>query len=99
RHDLQSADRGVVARGSGQLGGDRFTGELLFPDRIGRQLLQSRLLLGRGGRVDTRVIGDAELRLQLSVVFAWILVRAGGDFGRQQVHDRAVLVGRPHGAV
>src|SRR3989442_13764277 len=44
-------------------------------------------------------MGRAEFRRQLTVVLAWILAGAGGDFGCQQVHDRAVLVGRPHGAV
>src|SRR5947199_10876088 len=61
--------------------------------------MQPRLLLGRGRRVDPRVTGRAELRRQLPIVLAGILVRAGGDLGRQQIHDRAVLVGRPHGAV
>jgi hypothetical protein len=32
-------------------------------------------------------------------VFARILARASRDLGRQQIHDRAVFVGRPHGAV
>src|SRR4029453_12488352 len=41
----------------------------------------------------------AELRHELPVVLAGILAGAGGDLGREQIHDRAVLVGRPHRAV
>ena len=47
--DLQSADGGVVARSAGQLRGDRLAGQLRLLDRLGRQLLQPRFLLRRGG--------------------------------------------------
>src|SRR5260370_39448663 len=50
--DLQAADLRTVAWGFGQLGGDRLTGERLFPDGPGGQGLQSRLLLGGGRGVD-----------------------------------------------
>src|SRR5262245_42791262 len=32
-------------------------------------------------------------------MFSWILARPGRNFSRQQIHDGAVLVGRPHGTV
>ena len=54
---------------------------------------------GRRRRIDARVERRAELRRQFAVVLAGIFARAGRDLGRQQVHDRAVLVRRPHGAV
>src|SRR5262245_60015633 len=41
----------------------------------------------------------AELGGQVVVVLARILARARGDLGGEQIHDRAVLVGRPHGPV
>ena len=63
-YDLQAADRRVVARGTGQLGGDRLAGQSDSLTASGRELLQPRLLLGRGRRVDARVIGRAELRRQ-----------------------------------
>src|SRR3989454_12062289 len=44
-------------------------------------------------------MGRAEFRRQLTVVLAWTAAGAGGAFGCQPVHDRAVLVGRPLGTV
>src|SRR5262244_2977100 len=99
RHDLQAVDRRVVARRAGQLGGDRLAGEGVFLDRGRRQLLESRLLLGRGGRVDARVVRRAELRHDLFEVLAGILAGARRDLGREEIHDRAVLVGRPYRTV
>src|ERR1700758_5079576 len=32
-------------------------------------------------------------------MLAGVFAGAGSDLGRQQVHDRAILVGRPHAAV
>ena len=98
-HDFQAADRCVVARGAGQLGRDRLAGQRRLLDGLGRQFLKPRLLLGRRRRVDARVVGSAEFRRQFAIVLARVLAGARGDLGRQQVHDRAVLVGRPHGAV
>ena len=54
---------------------------------------------GVAGGVDPRVVRRAELRGQLAVVLARIFAGAGEDLGGQQVEDRAVLVGRPDGAV
>jgi hypothetical protein len=49
--------------------------------------------------VDARVEGRAVLRGQFLVVRPGILAGDGGDLGRQQAEDDAVLVGRPHRAV
>ena len=68
-------------------------------DRLGRELLQARLLLGRGGGVNARVIRRPEFRDERLEVLARVLAGARGDLRRQQVHDEAVLVGRPDGAV
>jgi hypothetical protein len=38
-------------------------------------------------------------RPRVPVVLAGVLAGDGGDLGGEQVHDQAVLVGRPHGAV
>ena len=65
----------------------------------GREFFQLCFLLGRGGRVDARVVRSAELRRQFAVMFSGILAGARGNLRRQQVHDRPVLVGRPYGAV
>src|SRR5262249_56483343 len=40
-----------------------------------------------------------ELADQVVVVLARVLTRARRDLGGEQIHDRAVLVGGPHGAV
>src|SRR4029453_17865335 len=98
-HDFQAVDRSVVARSSGQLGDDGLTSQARLLDGLRRQDLQARFLLGRRGRVDTLVKGHAELACELLVVFARILARAGRDLGCQQIHDRAVFVGRPYSAV
>src|SRR6266542_4696147 len=82
-HDLQAADRGVVARSTRQRGGDRLAGQLRLLNGRGRQLLQPRLLLGRRRGVDARVAGRAELRRQFPVVLAGILVGPRRDLGRQ----------------
>ena len=60
---------------------------------------RARLLLGRGRRVDARVVRRAELGGQLAVMLARILAGAGGDLRGQQAQDQAVLVRGPHRAV
>src|SRR4029450_5117801 len=58
-------------------------------------------LIGAGdswpSRAELLVVHRAELRRQLPIVLARVLARARGDLGGQQIHDRAVLVGRPDG--
>jgi len=66
---------------------------------FGRELLQSGFLLWRRRRVDTRVIRCAELRGQRAIVLAWLFTGTRGDLGREQIHDRAVLVSGPDGSL
>ncbi len=54
---------------------------------------------GVAGSVDARVIRRAEFLRQLLIMHAWIFAGDGSDLGGQQIHDGAVLVRRPHGAV
>jgi hypothetical protein len=98
-YDFQAPDWGVVARSASQLGSDGLSGQSRFLDGLRRQFLQPGFLLGRRWSVDARVVGRAELRGQFAVVLSRILARTGGDLRCQQVHDEAVLVGRPHRAV
>src|SRR5205807_2711160 len=98
-YHLQAVDRRIVARSARELGGDRLAGQRRGLDGLGRQLREPSLLVGRRRRVDARIARRAELLRQLLVVLAWILAGAGGDLGREQVHDRAVLVSGPHRAV
>ena len=94
--DLQTADRRVVAWSARQLGRDRFPGQFRLSDCRRRQLQKPRLLFrGRRG-VQARVERHAELLRQFPIVLTRVFACSGGDLGRQQVHDGAVLVGRPH---
>src|SRR5262249_50644339 len=43
--------------------------------------------------------GRAKFRLQFAEVFARVLASAGGDLGCKQIHNHAIFVCRPHGAV
>src|SRR6266487_4849478 len=94
RH-LQPADRRVVPRRTGQLSGDRFTGERGFLDRVRRELFQLRFLLRCRRRVNARVEGRAELRRQSAVMVAGILTRASGNLCGEQIHDWTVFIGGP----
>src|SRR6266446_1540496 len=96
--DLQPADRLAVARGAGQLGPDRFAGQLRLHDGLEGEVRQPRLLLGRRRRIDACVVRRAELLGQRPIVLARVVSGARGDLGRQEGHDRAVLVGGPCGA-
>src|SRR5262245_33091768 len=98
-HDFEAADGGVVPRGTGQSGSDRLASQGRGLDGLRRQLGQARLLCGRCRGVEARVVRRAELRRQFAVVLARVLLRASSNLGRQQVHDRTVLVGRPHAAI
>src|SRR5262249_261744 len=97
--DLQTVDRGVVSRGARQLGDDRFTSEVRGLHRLRREALKSRFLLGRRRGVDPRIICRAEFGRQRVIMLPRVLAGPCGDLGREQVHDRAVLVGRPYTAV
>ena len=90
---------GLVGRCAGQLGHDRLAGEVGSLDVGGIELLQPGLLLGGRRGVDPRVERRAELGCELLVVLARVLAGAGEHLGGEQVEDRAVLVGRPDGAV
>src|SRR5262245_6940335 len=71
-HDLQTADGRAVAGGLREFRGDSIAAERLLFDVVGRQPLQSDLLLSRGGRVDARVGERAELGRELTIVLTGI---------------------------
>src|SRR5271157_3021543 len=96
---LSAADWSVIARSLGQLGSNWFARQIRLPYRFRRKFLQSCFLLRRGGRVNARVARIAELRREFTVVLAWILAGARGNFRRQQVHDQPILVSGPDRAV
>src|SRR5215469_9878336 len=97
--NLQSANGSIIPRCPRQFGRDCLACEIRLLDRIGRELLQLRLLVGCSRRVNARVIRIAKLRRQLPVMLPGIFAGAGGNLSRQQIHDWAVFVCRPHGAV
>src|SRR5438067_2773288 len=86
-HDLEAADRSVVARSAGQLVGDRLARQVVLLDRRFRQFSQPRLLLGSGRHVDARIKRDAELCRDLVEMLGRILAGASGHLGRQKIHD------------
>ena len=64
------------------------------------ELLRAALFCsGVAGGIDARVEGRAELGGELLVMLTRVLAGAGEDLRGEQVEDRAVLVGRPDGAV
>src|SRR6266849_1407949 len=71
-HYFQAADRTVVARCFGQLGGDGLAREIRLLYGFRREFLQFGLLLGSGRRVNARVVGGAELRRQFAIVLSGV---------------------------
>src|SRR5690554_97903 len=96
---LHTTDRGTVAGGLAELGGDRMPSQHIRGDCVSRQRAEGRLLRFRRHRVHPLVHRVAELSGQLGVQLARCLAGDGSDLGRQQRKDDAVLVGRPGGAV
>src|SRR5215469_13094524 len=96
---LKAVNRSLVAGGVAQLHNDRLAGQTRLLDGLGRQGFQPRFLFGCRGRIDARVAWRAEFRGQLPVVLAGVFAGASRDLGRQQVHDRTVLVSRPYAAI
>src|SRR5205823_12711915 len=92
---LQAANLGAVSRRLGEPGADRLARQRLRGNLIGRQLLQNRLLLWRGGSVDARVVRRAELGHQLARERARILPRSCEDLRCAEVEQDPVLVGGP----
>src|SRR5262249_21026802 len=99
RHDLEATDRRIIARGARELGGDGLGGQRRRLDVLRREVRQPDLLLRASRRIDAGIAWRAELLRQLLVVLPWVLTGTSSDLGRQQVHDRTVLVRGPHGAV
>src|SRR4051812_38078656 len=97
--DLDAANRRVVTGSAVVLAEDRLAGERSRLDRLRGYLPQPRLLLGRCRSVDPCVERRAELLGKATVMLAGLLAGAGGDLGRQQIHDQPVLVGRPDAAI
>src|ERR1700685_75463 len=98
-YDFQATDWSVVTRSASQLRSDRFASQARLLDCLRRQLLQTRLLLGSGGRIDARVVRSPELGCQIAEVLARIFSRACRNFGREQIHDQAVFICCPYCSV
>src|SRR4051812_3020513 len=70
RYDLESADLGVVARRSCELGGDGLSCQLRFFHRVGRQFAQLCLLLRIRCSIDSRVVRHAKFFYEFCEVLA-----------------------------
>src|SRR5271170_1594467 len=94
-HYFKSTDGRTIARCLRQFAHNRLASQVgLF--YIGwRKLQEFRLLLWRRRSIDARVIGHAKFIGQLLHVHPRIFTGYGGDFRRQQIHDRAILVCGP----
>src|SRR5215467_2406035 len=99
RHNLEPTDGGAVAWCSRELRGDRLAGELRRGNVGWSELAEPRFLRRSRRCVDASVEWHPELARELGVMLARILSGPRSDLGSEQVHDRAVLVGGPHGAV
>src|SRR5262245_34540342 len=83
RHYFQSADRGAVARGLGQLRGNPLTRELRSADQIGGEIRKLLFFLGSRRRVDAGVRRFAEAADESLVVLTRILSGPGRDLGSE----------------
>ena len=99
RHNLQAANRRLVAGGINELRGDGFTRQFRGLHGFGGQLLKSGLLLRRAGRVNPSVERAAQLAGQVMVMSPHVKARAGFDFRRKQAEDQAILLRHPSRAV
>ena len=97
--DLDPAKGLAVTRRRGPDSGDRLTGELSHIELVRPERLQGVLLFRRRRDVDSFIEGYAEFGCQGGKQLARIAAGAGKNFGGEQSHHQAVLVGRPHRAV
>src|SRR5208337_4051406 len=96
---LQATDLGVIRWSPSQLRYDRLSPKLLRRDRVQRELFQDRFLLRGGGHIEPLVECPAKFLLQISVKFAWVLAGFRRHFAGKKIHQDAVLVRGPDGAV
>src|SRR5262249_4554369 len=99
RDNFQAADGSVISGSSRQLGSDRLSREARLLDVLAGQPFQSCLLLRRGSGVDASVVRRTESLRESVIVFGGILTSAGSHFGPQQIHDEAIFICRPNGAI
>src|SRR5215212_5951963 len=97
--DLDAAEGLIVTRRPGSNRADRFTGKLAHIKLLRPERLQRALLLRRRRHVDPLVVGHAEFVGQSRKQLAWVAAGTAEDFGGEQPHHHAVLVGRPDRAV
>src|SRR5262245_55874280 len=96
RDDLETADRTIVARSTGQLGENRITGHHCCSHGIRREFTQPLLLVQGGRRIDPHVVGCAELGREFTVLFAGILAGAGSNFRRKKAEQQAIFIRGPY---
>src|SRR5215467_268374 len=98
RDNLQPANGSIISRSSSQFGSNGLARQIRFPDRIGRKLLQFRLLLRCSWRIDASVVRITKLRCQFLIMLSRIFSGTGGNLGGKQIHDWAIFVRCPHSA-
>src|SRR5215471_11352907 len=97
--NLQPANGSIISRSSRQFGSNGLAREIRLPDRIGRELLQFRLLLLCSWRIDPSVVRITKLRCQFLIMLPRIFSGMGGNLGGKQIHDWTILVCRPYSPV
>src|SRR6476646_2896290 len=93
--DLDAAEGLVIARSPGPNRGDAFAGKLAHIELIRPERLQRALLLRRRRHVDSFVVGHPEFGREGGKQLARVAAGAAKNFGGEQPHHHAVLVGRP----
>src|SRR5580704_1188771 len=78
-YDLQPANRSLIARGPGKLGGDGLACQVRSLDGVRRESLETCLLFGRSRRVNTCVVWSAKFLGQFAVVLTRIFARASSN--------------------
>src|SRR5215469_12213532 len=89
---FEAAYRSLITGSFRQLRGNGLARQVRFLNRIGRELLQFCFLLGRGWRLNARVIRYAEFCSELAIMFSGIFASAGGNLRRQQYHYQSIFV-------
>src|SRR5262245_6581805 len=96
---LDAAEGLVVAGRARSYRADWFTGKLAHVELLRSERLQRALLLRCRRHIDPLVEGNAEFGRQSGKQLARVAAGASEDFGGEQPHHHAVLVGRPNRAV
>src|SRR5439155_20630887 len=97
--DLDAAEGLIVTRRTGPNRTYRFAGKLPHIELLRPERLQRALLFRRRRHIDSLVIGHTEFGREGGKQLAWVAAGSAEDFGGEQPHHHAVLVGRPDRSV